>query len=95
MDKILLKYTEYNEPHESLTNKNIIDVSTTNVSTRIVQCYQLCLQFQDLSKHDLYSLRNVLFSYEVVGYTECSILSPKGKGNLEITFSVGLDKQQY
>ena len=29
MDKILLKYTEYNEPHESLTNKNIIDVSTT------------------------------------------------------------------
>jgi hypothetical protein len=26
MDKVLLKYTEYNEPHESLTNKNIIDV---------------------------------------------------------------------
>lgn len=25
MDKILLKYTEYNEPHESLTNKNIVD----------------------------------------------------------------------
>ena len=31
MDKILLKYTEYNEPHESLTNKNIIDVSTTSL----------------------------------------------------------------
>ena len=29
MDKILLKYTEYNEPHESLTNRNIIDVSKT------------------------------------------------------------------
>lgn len=28
MDKVLLKYTEYNEPHESLTNKNIIEVST-------------------------------------------------------------------
>ena len=27
MDKVLLKYTEYTEPHESLTNKNIIDVS--------------------------------------------------------------------
>ena len=27
MDKVLLKYTEYNEPHESHTNKNIIDVS--------------------------------------------------------------------
>ena len=25
--QVLLKYTEYNEPHESLTNKNIIDVS--------------------------------------------------------------------
>ena len=31
MDNILLKYTEYNEPHESLTNKNIIDVSTTSL----------------------------------------------------------------
>ena len=28
MDKVLLKYTEYNEPHESLTNKNIIEVMT-------------------------------------------------------------------
>ena len=27
MDKVLLKYTEYNEPHESRTNKDIIDVS--------------------------------------------------------------------
>lgn len=25
MDKVLLKYTEYNEPHESLTNRNIIE----------------------------------------------------------------------
>lgn len=29
MDKVLLKYTEYNEPHESLTNKNIIEVHQT------------------------------------------------------------------
>lgn len=29
MDKVLLKYTEYNEPHESLTNKNIIEVIFT------------------------------------------------------------------
>ena len=27
MDKILLKYTEYNEPHESRTNTDIVDVS--------------------------------------------------------------------
>lgn len=26
MDQILLKYTEYNEPHESVTNLNIIEV---------------------------------------------------------------------
>lgn len=31
MDKVLLKYTEYNEPHESLTNKNIIEVSQINL----------------------------------------------------------------
>eukprot|EP00106_Octopus_bimaculoides_P014812 XP_014782254.1 PREDICTED: myocyte-specific enhancer factor 2C-like [Octopus bimaculoides] len=27
MDKVLLKYTEYNEPHESRTNKDIIEES--------------------------------------------------------------------
>ena len=27
MDKILLRYTEYNEPHESRTNADIIEVS--------------------------------------------------------------------
>ena len=31
MDKVLLKYTEYNEPHESLTNKNIIEVDMISV----------------------------------------------------------------
>lgn len=33
MDKVLLKYTEYNEPHESLTNKNIIEVIKINFSS--------------------------------------------------------------
>lgn len=27
MDKVLLKYTEYNEPHESRTNADIIEVN--------------------------------------------------------------------
>ena len=37
MDKVLLKYTEYNEPHESLTNKNIIEVNTFfNVRCRVL-----------------------------------------------------------
>jgi hypothetical protein len=26
MDKVLLKYTEYNEPHESRTNNDIVEV---------------------------------------------------------------------
>ncbi|XP_052277490.1 myocyte-specific enhancer factor 2C-like isoform X3 [Dreissena polymorpha] len=30
MDKVLLKYTEYNEPHESRTNKDIIDKLSAN-----------------------------------------------------------------
>lgn len=33
MDKVLLKYTEYNEPHESLTNKNIIEVMKWTLTT--------------------------------------------------------------
>ena len=28
MDRVLLKYTEYNEPHESRTNKDIVEVSS-------------------------------------------------------------------
>jgi len=28
MDQVLLKYTEYSEPHESLTNTNIIAVKS-------------------------------------------------------------------
>ena len=30
MDRVLLKYTEYNEPHESRTNKDIIEVRQHN-----------------------------------------------------------------
>uniref|UniRef100_A0A4W5KH69 Myocyte enhancer factor 2cb n=1 Tax=Hucho hucho TaxID=62062 RepID=A0A4W5KH69_9TELE len=31
MDKVLLKYTEYNEPHESRTNSDIVEVSPLQV----------------------------------------------------------------
>lgn len=30
MDKVLLKYTEYNEPHESRTNADIIEVNLSH-----------------------------------------------------------------
>lgn len=33
MDKVLLKYTEYNEPHESRTNSDIVEVSHSAVQS--------------------------------------------------------------
>ena len=48
MDKVLLKYTEYNEPHESLTNKNIIEVSKVNlwsVCLFIARCRGYCVDY--------------------------------------------------
>lgn len=33
MDKVLLKYTEYNEPHESRTNSDIVEVSERHFLT--------------------------------------------------------------
>ena len=42
MDKVLLKYTEYNEPHESLTNKNIIEVQRRGLATMPVHCPAVC-----------------------------------------------------
>lgn len=33
MDKVLLKYTEYNEPHESRTNSDIVEVSWLYIFT--------------------------------------------------------------
>lgn len=35
MDKVLLKYTEYNEPHESRTNSDIVEVSRGAVWVRV------------------------------------------------------------
>ena len=49
MDKVLLKYTEYNEPHESLTNKNIIEVSIKvnlwSVCLFIARCRGYCVDY--------------------------------------------------
>jgi len=37
MDKILLKYTEYNEPHESRTNNEIVQVNPTTTQHSIIK----------------------------------------------------------
>lgn len=39
MDKVLLKYTEYNEPHESRTNADIIEVSP-NIESK-ASCFKM------------------------------------------------------
>ena len=38
MDKVLLKYTEYNEQHESRTNSDIIEV---NLNKRAAEIYSI------------------------------------------------------
>lgn len=45
MDKVLLKYTEYNEPHESRTNSDIVEVSHSGVQLRYQSPCQYAIQF--------------------------------------------------
>lgn len=43
MDKVLLKYTEYNEPHESRTNSDIVEVSYKETQmAHTCMCAQMC-----------------------------------------------------
>lgn len=48
MDKVLLKYTEYNEPHESRTNNDIVEVLNI-FCTVIMQAYYFSSPSQDQS----------------------------------------------
>jgi len=41
MDKVLLKYADYNEPHESCTNVDIIDVSLKKLKFHVFNFYFL------------------------------------------------------
>lgn len=52
MDKVLLKYTEYNEPHESRTNSDIVEVSHS--STPYVFFFQFSF-IKTLCEHFLFS----------------------------------------
>lgn len=64
MDKVLLKYTEYNEPHESRTNSDIVEVSgavksvgfcpletNTSLYQAIMSVLVLTLESFDLTKY--------------------------------------------
>jgi hypothetical protein len=50
MDKILLKYTEYNEPHESRTNNDIVQVKKSTTKSFYIHIYIFGMQI--LNKKD-------------------------------------------
>jgi hypothetical protein len=52
MDKVLLKYTEYNEPHESLTNKNIIEVSQLIKLSKFFNVKQVCTFLRGIVQYE-------------------------------------------
>lgn len=54
MDKVLLKYTEYNEPHESRTNSDIVEVSNLSGNGSLMsKCLVLVLSLEsfDLTEY--------------------------------------------
>ena len=52
MDKILLKYTEYNEPHESRTNTDIVEVQWSE-SLSFVGCSGLKKLYKNAENYTL------------------------------------------
>lgn len=62
MDKVLLKYTEYHEPHESRTNNDIVEVkkSTRNtlldtIHSYIIHCQDWVILTMDICIQSLYA----------------------------------------
>jgi len=63
MDKVLLKYTEYNEPHESLTNKNIIEV-------RRIICFRNNIIVTNGNYFNKASFSYTRFSFGLLSFTQ-------------------------
>ena len=57
MDNVLLKYTEYNEPHESRTNKDIIEASPKT-------CYYIAVQNATACSFDFFYFCNCQYKTE-------------------------------
>jgi len=58
MDKVLLRYTEYNEPHESRTNNDIIEASSFLTTINLYQFMEiLCILVLKLK---LLNFKNIL-----------------------------------
>ncbi len=58
MDKVLLKYTEYNEPHESRTNGDIVEVPNLTNSTITITTHSHCCLRAENVLHGIVTLCN-------------------------------------
>jgi len=67
MDKILLKYTEYNEPHESRTNNDIVQV---NIYIYIFMHIYICLKYRFLIR----KIQNILIRMIVIMIWKMKVL---------------------
>jgi hypothetical protein len=69
MDKILLKYTEYNEPHESRTNNDIVQVTRKPISIYHVFMH-VCLEYRFLIRKN----QNILIRMIVITIWKMRVL---------------------
>jgi hypothetical protein len=80
MDKVLLKYTEYSDPHESRTNSDIVDVSLLN----IFQIAHKSLQMLHKKEHKSCDSPDLLQdSYDTTKYSKISNTDYNSAPNLD------------
>ena len=71
MDKVLLKYTEYNEPHESRTNGDIVDVSKFNIL--IQRCHAPSIFYDDFISRQMRDINGFFVGQFEFGAPELSL----------------------
>ena len=60
MDKVLLKYTEYSEPHESRTNTDILEVNPPS-STNVYIDKEMCMHIAgNIIAYDKHNTKNII-----------------------------------
>ena len=80
MDKVLLKYTEYSDPHESRTNSDIVDVSFSNA----FQTAHKLLQMLHKKEHKSCDSPDLLQdSYDTTKYSKISNTDYNNAPNLD------------
>ncbi|KAA0202753.1 hypothetical protein HAZT_HAZT006651 [Hyalella azteca] len=95
MDKVLLKYTEYNEPHESLTNKNIIEVTTSSFEVFSVLTFksiEACLSLQVTFTKRKFGLMKKAYELSVLCNCEIALIIFNSSNKLFQYASTDMDK---